>query len=47
MEPILAGMPWLLASYCFIDGAVTYLLSEEKRLHPKIEYLAADGTVNY
>ena len=25
------GMPWLLAIYCFIDGAVTYLLQEDKK----------------
>lgn len=26
MEPIIRGIPWLLASYCFVDGAVAYLL---------------------
>lgn len=26
LEPIMSGMPWLLASYCFMDGTVTYLL---------------------
>ena len=30
LEPIMRGVPWLLASYCFIDGAVTNLLSQEK-----------------
>ena len=30
LEPITRGMPWLLASYCFIDGAVTYLLYRER-----------------
>lgn len=32
LEPIMRGMPWLLTSYCFIDGAVTYLLMREKDL---------------
>lgn len=32
LEPIMRGMPWLLAAYCFIDGAVTYLLQKEKCL---------------
>ncbi len=32
LEPIIRGMPWLLASYCFIDGALTYLLSEEAQV---------------
>ena len=32
LEPILDGAPWLFASYCLIDGAITYLLSKEKRL---------------
>ncbi len=31
LEPIMRGMPWLLATYCFIDGAVTYLLAQEER----------------
>ena len=26
MEPIMSGIPWLFAAYCFIDGAVSYLL---------------------
>ena len=26
MAPIIRGIPWLLASYCFVDGAVAYLL---------------------
>ncbi len=30
LEPILRGVPWLLAAYCLIDGAVTRLLIEEK-----------------
>ncbi len=32
LEPIMRGMPWLLTAYCFIDGAVTYLLMREKDL---------------
>ncbi len=32
LEPIMQGMPWLLMSYCFIDGAVSYLLMREKEL---------------
>ena len=35
LEPIMRGMPWLLAFYCLIDGVVTSLLcseSEEKSL---------------
>lgn len=39
LEPILAGLPWLLTSYAFIDGAVTYLLYVENNqtaeLNPK------------
>jgi len=31
IEPIIAGMPWMLSNYCFIDGAVTYLLNAEKK----------------
>lgn len=31
LEPIMRGMPWLLTTYCFIDGAVTCLLAQEKR----------------
>ncbi len=31
LEPIITGMPWLLVSYAFIDGAVTYLLSMENK----------------
>lgn len=30
MEPIIRGIPWLLAAYCLIDGAVTRLLITEK-----------------
>jgi len=32
LEPIIRGVPWLLASYCFIDGVVTNLLTQEKRV---------------
>ncbi|MBR3805818.1 MAG: hypothetical protein IKJ13_03165 [Clostridia bacterium] len=32
LEPILRGVPWLLAAYCLIDGAVTRLLIEEKNI---------------
>ena len=32
LEPVLRGIPWLLASYCLIDGAVTRLLIEEKNI---------------
>ena len=31
IEPIMRGAPWLVAVYCFIDGAVTYLLMREKK----------------
>ena len=31
LEPIMRGMPWLLTSYCYIDGAVTYLLAQEAK----------------
>ncbi len=31
-EPILQGVPWLFASYCLIDGAVTALLYKERAL---------------
>lgn len=31
LEPIMRGMPWLLTAYCFIDGSVTYLLTQEER----------------
>ena len=31
LEPIIRGVPWLLATYCFIDGTVTNLLGQEKR----------------
>ena len=31
LEPILRGVPWLLASYCFIDGAVSRLIKNERR----------------
>lgn len=31
LEPIMRGIPWLLTAYCFIDGAVTYLLMQEER----------------
>ena len=27
MEPIIRGSPWLLFSYCFIDGAVSHMLN--------------------
>lgn len=37
IEPIIAGMPWLLSTYCFIDGVVTYLLNVEKRIQNKFE----------
>ena len=30
IEPILQGMPWLFASFCLIDGAVTRILSSYK-----------------
>lgn len=30
LEPITKGMPWLLAAYCFMDGAITYLLMREQ-----------------
>ena len=30
LEPIIQGMPWLLASYCFIDGALGNLLTKSK-----------------
>ena len=30
LEPIMRGLPWLLTSYCFMDGAVTYLLAQEE-----------------
>lgn len=30
IEPILKGMPWLLATFCFIDGAVVHLLGRTK-----------------
>lgn len=30
LEPILRGIPWLLACYCFMDGAVSYLLLRAK-----------------
>lgn len=33
LEPILRGIPWLLAAYCLIDGAVTRLLVEEKSMY--------------
>ena len=32
LEPITRGIPWLLATYCLIDGAVNSLLSKEKDL---------------
>ena len=32
LEPILNGVPWLLAAYCLIDGAVTRLLWEEEKI---------------
>jgi len=30
LEPIMRGMPWLLATYCFIDGVLTNVLKKEK-----------------
>ena len=30
IEPVLQGMPWLFASFCLIDGYVSYLVSENK-----------------
>ena len=30
MEPIIRGIPWLFAAYCFVDGAVTHLLMRER-----------------
>ena len=30
LEPIMQGMPWLFASYCIIDGTVSYLLHKER-----------------
>ncbi len=35
LEPIMRGVPWFFASYCFIDGSVTYLLSQEKSIQEK------------
>ena len=32
LEPIIRGVPWLLASYCFIDGMVTNLLCQERNV---------------
>lgn len=34
VEPIMSGMPWMLASYCFMDGAVTYLLQRVEGVEP-------------
>lgn len=31
LEPILLGVPWLLAAYCMIDGMVAYLLVAVRR----------------
>ncbi len=37
LEPIIQGVPWLLAFYCIIDGMVTYfLLSAKDDREPKI-----------
>ena len=30
LEPIMRGMPWLLATYCFLDGVVTHFLAEDR-----------------
>lgn len=30
MEPIMSGIPWLFAAYCFVDGGVCHLLAREK-----------------
>ena len=31
LEPIMRGMPWLLAFYCLIDGTVTAMLDRASR----------------
>lgn len=31
LEPILLGVPWLLAAYCMMDGMVAYLLTAARR----------------
>lgn len=33
LEPIMRGMPWLFAAYCFLDAVVAYLLTEERSAH--------------
>ena len=35
LEPIILGVPWLLACYCFMDGAVSYLLLRAKETPAK------------
>ncbi len=35
VEPILIGMPWLFATFCFIDGAVSKLITEMSRAEKK------------
>ncbi len=35
VEPIIRGIPWLLALYCFVDGVVTYLLINEENQEVK------------
>lgn len=35
VEPILIGMPWLFATFCFIDGAVSKLITEISRAEKK------------
>lgn len=45
LEPIIRGMPWLLASYCFIDGVLTYLLNEEAQIASN-EPLSEEGVKN-
>ena len=30
LEPIIRGMPWLLATYCFIDGVLTYTMNKKE-----------------
>ena len=32
LEPVMQGIPWFLMAYCFIDGAVTYLLVREREI---------------
>lgn len=37
VEPVLAGVPWLLALFCFIDGMVTGVLAQTPRPAPSME----------